>query len=115
MIEKAIRLSPHDPLLPVWYVFLGYAHLVAGRYEEVVHHAKDSLAVRSDVPAAYRLLAAALGYLGRSDEARQALDEMYKIAPNFTVRGFREFAPPFMVELLVQGWRKADWKEDGQG
>ena len=115
MIEKAIRLSPHDSLLPVWYIFLGYAHLVAGHYKEVVHHAKDSLAVRSDLPVAYRLLAAALGYLGRSDEARQALDEMYKIAPNFTVKGFREFAPPGVAELLVQGWRKAGWKEDKQG
>ena len=57
------------------------------------------------------MLAASYGHLGRTTEARTALDEMFRLAPNFSVETLRLVNRPAIVERLLDGWRKAGWKE----
>jgi TolB-like protein/cytochrome c-type biogenesis protein CcmH/NrfG len=111
MIEKAIRLSPHDPWMHEFLFNIAAAHFSAERYEEAVSFAKRSLRVRSDQPGVYRLLAAGHGHLGRSKEARAALDALLGLAPDLSAAQLRAFLPPALAERYLEGLRKAGWKE----
>ena len=110
MMEKAIRLSPQDPLMSEFTFAIGAAHFVAGRYEETVECAKESLALRPNQPGAFRLLAAACGHLGRIDEAKPALQQMAKLAPGMSETYLRSFLPDSVVESYMEGLRLAGWQ-----
>ena len=111
LIEKAIRLSPHDPWMHEFLFNIAAAHFAAERYEEAVTFAKRSLQSRSEQPGAHRLLAASYGHLGRTGEARAALDALLRLAPDLSAAQLRVFLPPALVERYVEGLRKAGWKE----
>ena len=111
LIEKAIRLSPHDPWMHEFLFNIAAAHFAAERYEEAVTFAKRSLQSRSEQPGAYRLLAASYGYLGRTSEAKAALDALLRLAPDLSAAQLRVFLPPAIVERYVEGLRRAGWEE----
>ena len=83
--NRALRLSPFDPWLYMPYIGLAYAHFAAGRLEETV--AAASLATQSNprfsVPQI--LHAAALGGLGRSEDAKAAVQRLVELQPGITV------------------------------
>jgi adenylate cyclase len=112
LLEKAIRLSRHDPLMFFSVLGLGMVHFVADRYEEALACAERSLQLRSDQPQTLRLIAACCGHLGRAEEALEALDKMLKLTPDFSVEALRVYGPPALVEGYLEGWRKAGWKEE---
>lgn len=108
LAEKAVRLSPKDRNITLALHMCGLCAFLGGHYEDTVkweHRAMESPAP----PSAYRVLAAALGYLGRHDEAREALDEAMRRAPQFTLRLLREGNSPRLVDLLLEGWKKSGW------
>jgi adenylate cyclase len=111
LIEKAIRLSPRDPVMHEFLFDLGVAHFLAGRYEEAIASEKKSLRSRPDQPGAYRVIAASHGHLGRTEEARAALDRMFELAPDFSLETLRIHIPDAVVERYLDGWRKAGWEE----
>ena len=82
-------------------------------YENAVAAARRLIADRPDHPYAYRWLAAALGQLGRSDEARAALDKAIAIAPD-VFRLYVEQRVPWMRQAvydhMLEGLRKAGWQ-----
>ena len=57
------------------------SHYFRARLRDAVEAAQASHGAYPDVPLTYRWLAAALGQLGRSDEARAALDMAIEISP----------------------------------
>ena len=81
-------------------------------YETAVAEAERVIADRPDHPYAYRWLAAALGQLGRADEARAALDKAIAIAPD-VFRQYVEQRVPWMGQAIydhmLEGLRKAGW------
>jgi Flp pilus assembly protein TadD len=110
MIEKAMRLSPHDPWMHEFLFNVGAAHFLARRYQEAVDAAQRSLQLRSGQPGVYRLLAACYGHLGRSPEATGALEAMLRLTPDFSEENLRAFLPPAVAEHYLDGLRKAGWK-----
>ena len=82
-------------------------------YETTVAEAARLIADRPDHPYAYRWLAAALGQLGRSDEARAALDKAIATAPD-AFRLYVEQRVPWMGQAvydhMLEGLRKAGWQ-----
>jgi adenylate cyclase len=62
---------------------------------------------------AYRWLAAALGQLGRTDEARAVLDKVIETAPA-AFRQYAEQRPPWMAQAdydhMLEGLHKAGWQ-----
>jgi adenylate cyclase len=110
LIEKAIRLSPRDPWMHEFFFNIAAAHFAAERYEEAVRFARRSLQSRPGQPGAQRLLAASYGHLGRADEARHALDELLRLAPDLSAAQLRVFLPPAIVDRYVEGLRKAGWQ-----
>ena len=115
MIEKAIRLSPRDPWMHEFVYSLGAAHFAAGRYEDAAQCQRKSLELRSDQPAAHRLLAACYGHLGRVAEARSVLDEAFRLMPQYSPEEARTWVPEGIIDHMLEGWRKAGWKGDEQG
>ncbi len=114
MVEKAIRLSPQDPLMNEFLFSLASAHFAAGRYQEAIAFARRSLDIEAGQPGSYRVIAAASGYLGKTVEAREAFEQMLKLAPDLTEEHLRSFLPDGLVDKYIEGMRKAGWKGDGQ-
>jgi len=83
--ERAIRLSPFDPLLYLPYVGLAYAHFAAGRFEEAAAAAGKARQSNSKFSMPYVLHAAALANLGRGEEARVVADRLREVEPDLTV------------------------------
>ena len=112
--ERAIRLSPFDPLTYLPYGGLAYAHFAAGRFEEAI--AAASLATQSNprftVPVI--LHAAALGSLGRSEDAKTVLQRLLELQPGITVATAilsARYVAPKKVAALENALRRAGLPE----
>jgi tetratricopeptide (TPR) repeat protein len=110
-IERAIRLSPRDPALAIFFQSLALAHLHAGQYKKAVAVAKQSLAVNPEQPWVHRLLAASYGHLGRVREGRAALWAAAQLRPDFYVQNVKGFYPAPIVQRILHGCRRVGWKE----
>ena len=91
---------------------IAVAHLMAGRFADAAARDEESLRLRADQPHMYRVLAASYGYLGRSADALAALATMRRLAPQFTVEGFRRANSAALVERCLEGWRRAGWQPE---
>jgi adenylate cyclase len=112
--NRALRLSPFDPLLYLPYVGLAYAHFAAGRFEETV--AAASLATQSNprfsVPQI--LLTAALSCLDRSQEAKAAVQRLLELQPGLTVATAilsARYVDPKNIAALADALRQAGLPE----
>jgi len=83
--NRALRLSPFHPWLYMPYMGLAYAHFAACRFEEAI--AAASLASQSNPRFTPPLIlhAAALGCLGRSEDAKPVIQRLLELQPGFTV------------------------------
>lgn len=113
-LDRAVRLSPQDPSM---WLYLGYGSVVyfsAGRYAEAVDWAQRSVQLKPDWPTPYRYLAASYAQLGRLDEARQALEEMLRVQPQFSLDSFKYIlasADPDFTQRLIDALRKAGFRD----
>jgi adenylate cyclase len=80
-VETSIRLDPHDPKLIYRLNNLALGFYFSREYEAAVEAAMRAVRANPDFPLAYRWLAAALGQLGRTAEAKKALEKAIAIAP----------------------------------
>ena len=83
--ERAIRLSPFDPLLFSTFAGMGVAFIGLGRFDEAVAAAKKASARTRLIPSAYRCLASALAHLGREAEAKEAVAGLLELEPDFRI------------------------------
>jgi TolB-like protein len=83
--ERAIRLSPFDPLLYVPYIGLAYAHFAAGRFEKAAAAAVRASQSNPKFSMPYVLQAAALASLGRSEDAGVLVDGLREAEPGLTI------------------------------
>ncbi len=109
----AIRIDPRSALDVTVRSHIADWYYKERDYENAVAAARRLVGDRPDHPWAYRWLAAALGQLGRSDEARVALDKAVAIAPDV----FRLFVAqrlPWTRQVdyddMLDGLRKAGWQ-----
>jgi len=113
-LESALRLSPKDQLSFMWLTGMGVAHFSEGRYEESASWLEQSRKRRPDFNVTHRALAATYAQLGRLEEARVALQEDLRLAPNESVAFIRQqlrHATPDYLEPYIDGLRKAGLKE----
>jgi len=89
-IEKAIRLSPHDPNQPVWYLDRAGAHLALKQYDQAVEWARRSIAIQPGWTYLHVYLIVALALTGRESQAHEAL-QRYLALPNNAFRTLAEF------------------------
>jgi len=78
--ERAIRLSPRDPYIGIWYYRIGYGHLLEGRTDEAIAWFEKSRAANRGHPRAYGCLAAAYGLKGSTERAAAELAEAQRLS-----------------------------------
>ena len=83
--EKAIRLSPRDPFVDLWYQNLGETYLYLGRDEEAVPWLEKAVAMNDKVWFYHSSLASAYALTGRLDAAHRELEAATRLAPGSTI------------------------------
>jgi TolB-like protein/DNA-binding SARP family transcriptional activator len=92
-INKAMALSPYDPLMYAYNAYASIAYLVDGQYERAIECALRSLRENRSYTAAHRLLVIALVLAGRENEAQESARRLLELEPGLTVAGFRRRYP----------------------
>jgi len=87
--ERAIRLSPLDPLNFNCFAGLGAAHFLQGRHDESVKWLEKALAANPEARWIYRPLIPAYVSAGRMDEARRGLRLLTQDYPCLTCERVR--------------------------
>ncbi len=109
-IDQALRLSPHDPSLWTFITGRAIALLLLHRYAEAADDARHALRQPSANFLTPATLASALGHLGKIDDARVALEQVYRLRPDFSgplvTRLFR-FRQETGRACFLDGLRKA--------
>ena len=109
-LETAIRLSPYDPNTGSFLVRLADAHFFMGAYEDALQWAKRALRQPNFQWSRYAVLLAALGQLGRREEARGYLEELLRQRPDFSLAFVRDthlICDPDDLARYLDGLEKA--------
>jgi TolB-like protein len=113
--ERALRLSPFDPLQCMNACGFALAHFAARRFEQAIVWADSALRDQPRVFTAIRVKIAACAHLGRLDQARAELGRMLALHPKLTIAAVRALlaplAAPEFVELYTTGLRLAGLPE----
>jgi TolB-like protein len=115
-LQTAIRLSPRDPLLNIWYFIICHAYTHLGRDDAAIEWCRRSVAI-GPFWISYVDLASAYAWTGRKDEAQAAVAELLKLMPNYTVDRWAHEGwssnPVFLAQYqrIIEGLRKAGLPE----
>jgi adenylate cyclase len=117
MIATALRLSPRDPQLHIWKYWMCHSYTHQARWEESIEWCNRSV---SDSPLwyAYIDLAASYAWTGNQEAARNAVAQILKLKPGYTVRKWSQEDwsnnAQFLAEYarITEGLRKAGLPED---
>ena len=114
-IERALRGSPRDPERFMWYLAIMNAHFVAERYEEAVEAGEQSVLLQPNFYGGHFIMASALPYLGRIEEAKESLRNALKLMPRLTLKNTAR-NPMFVreddVARMLEGLRRAGVPEN---
>jgi adenylate cyclase len=109
-VRQAMRLSPRDPRMGTWLLYIGSAELEQGHYDASIDELHKSIEAgfRSYIP--YANLAAAYALDGKMDEAKSALAEARRLNPNLTVKWALAHSPN--LPKVFEGLREAGLPEE---
>lgn len=116
-VGNAIRLSPRDPQLHLFYFQRCHAHAHLAEWDSAIEWCRKSVAL-APFWIAYVDLISSYGWKGARDEARTAISELHKLMPNYTVQRWAHenwsSNPVFMAEYarIVEGLRKGGLPEE---
>lgn len=112
--ERAMRLSPLDPILCSMQNGVGFVHFLAGRYDDASLWAEKSFREQPNYLPATCVTAASNALAGRLEEARNALARVRQIDPALRVSNLGDWYPLRRSEdlaRLADGLRKAGLPE----
>jgi adenylate cyclase len=114
--NRAIRLSPLDPLGWAFAGGIALADVIEGRYEEAIGWADRCLHERASHTMALRIRVASCPHLGRLPEAHEWLARLLEVDPGLTISWVKAYAqmflPPETVAVYLEGLRKAGLPEE---
>jgi TolB-like protein/class 3 adenylate cyclase len=114
--DRALRLSPFDPLGFHNAAGLACAHLAARRFELAIEWADRALHDQPRLIHAIWRKVVANAHLGRLDDARADLGRVLAIDPGLTIVRYRALAAPSfapeLLDLMVTGLRLAGLSEE---
>jgi adenylate cyclase len=105
--ERALRMSPVDPMTHQTLVGMGFALIELGRFDEAIAAAKKALRWNSSYSVAYRCLASAYAHLDRVAEAREAAACLLELDRGFTLSALIARGGVSKLKLYIEGLRKA--------
>jgi adenylate cyclase len=109
--ERAMRMSPVDPLLHRSLGGMGMALIELHRFDEAIVAAKKALRQNPFHSGAYHCLASAFAHLGRDAEAREAAARVLEVDPAFTISARMGRRRQAHAKLMIEGLRKAGLPE----
>jgi adenylate cyclase len=113
--QRALRLSPLDPLGFATTAGIALAHLAAERYAAAIEWADRSSRESPRYTPSLRNKVIALAHLGRIAEARAALERELELHPGLTIAAVRGMyaatLAPELLAVFVEGYRKAGLPE----
>jgi hypothetical protein len=92
-VQRALRLSPRDPLAAIYYGIASYAEFVGHNYDEAMRLAREGIRQRGDFVGAHRVLTAAAGMARQSGMATAALEELRRVQPNISLEWIAKEMP----------------------
>jgi len=106
--ERALRISPFDPLTWHAHLCLGHARLTQDRDEEALAHYARALNLNPQYQPLHYMHALGLALTGRIDEAREAARKGVELAPHVRFGPLMEIVRgPGLKEKLTRGMRLA--------
>jgi adenylate cyclase len=108
--ERAMRLSPRDPLIGLFHVDGGDTEISLGHFDAAIDAYRKAIDAGFRPFFAYTNLAAAYAHAGRMDEAKVALAEARRLNPAITVNWMKEHTPN--LPAVFEGLRKAGLPEE---
>ena len=89
-LERAMRLSPRDPMQYDTLAVLAFAYIQLARYEAAAEVARKSVLLNPYFSTALRALTAALAHMDRTEEMQEAVQHLMRVEPNFTIAAWDE-------------------------
>ena len=109
--QKAIDLSPYDPLRWAFHSYRALAHIFAREFELAADWAQTATRVPNAHYWAFAHRVSALGHLHRVEELHDAMAELLQRKPDFSCGYARKrlfyVKNPDQLQLYVEGLRKA--------
>jgi adenylate cyclase len=109
-MQQAMRLSPRDPFMGLWYVELGDVEIGAGRNEAATEAYQKALDRGYHYYDVFLNMAAGYALEGKMNRAKSALAEARRLNPSLTVKWYVEHTMD--LPLRTEGMRKAGLPED---
>jgi hypothetical protein len=113
-LARALRLSPHDPLMLTFQAASACAHFFAGDYAQAWTWAKAAMTDRPDY-AFLHCVGAASGVLaGNLTEAKAAMARLRQLVPDLRISNLNEFFPLRLAQdiaIFCDALRKAGLPE----
>ena len=100
--QRALRLSPLDPLRYYYDSLAATAAMSAGQYERAIKLAEHSLRANRTHTSTFRALAISQWLLGRQEDARKTVGELMRLEPGLTVEKWLERSPASPYETGKQ-------------
>lgn len=114
LLERAVRLSPRDPLVHHFLGVLAGGYGLAGRFEDMLSAARRSVDRQPERGLSYvPYLVTALVRVGRLDEARALAARLRAENPDWNLDLARLLAHPELVALIADGLADAGWVIEG--
>jgi tetratricopeptide (TPR) repeat protein len=89
-LQRAMRLSPRDPLMFTMQGVTAFAHFFAGRYDEASSWAEKAFWERPNILATLRIAAASNALAGRLEEAQQAVARALELDPEMRLSNLKD-------------------------
>ena len=108
--DEAMRLSPHDPLMWAYIASKAIALVMLGKFEEAVALSRRSQQQANSAIFSHLAEISALGHLGRSEDACDAIKRAQEKKPDVSIAYVDEALPitdPHCRETFHEGLRKA--------
>jgi TolB-like protein/DNA-binding winged helix-turn-helix (wHTH) protein/Flp pilus assembly protein TadD len=80
-MEHAIRLSPRDHAIPIWFLWIGQAHLLQSQIDEATTWLEKARNASPTHPGIRAILASAYALKGETDRAAAELAEARRLSP----------------------------------
>ncbi len=93
ILDRGLRLSPHDPLIWVFFTAKALAFLGAKKLEEAAQSGRQAIRQPSAQITAYFILAATLGQLEKTEETQKVMAEVLRIKPDISTEYVARILP----------------------
>jgi adenylate cyclase len=80
LVEQAIRLSPQDPFIAIWYFRIGLAHLLQSRIGDAIVWLEKARSANAELPYARSHLASAYALKGQTERSASELAEARRLS-----------------------------------